>query len=125
MQSLSSDASARAPRSTLTLWLILAVCAAPVIGSYIAYYFWQPAGHANYGELIEPRPVPDDELVLFDGRPMRLSQLRGDWVMLVADAAACEEVCRRQLTYIRQVRLAAGKEKERIERVWLVKIGRA
>jgi cytochrome oxidase Cu insertion factor (SCO1/SenC/PrrC family) len=120
MQSHSSDASVRPPRSTLTLWLILAVCAAPVIGSYIAYYFWQPAGHVNYGELIEPRPVPDAVLELTDGRHFRLSDLKGEWLLLAADRAACDERCRLKLTYMRQMRLAQGKEKERIERVWLV-----
>jgi hypothetical protein len=120
MQSPSSDASARPRRSTLTLWLILAVCAAPVIGSYIAYYFWQPAGHVNYGELIEPRPVPDAALELTDGRHFRLSDLKGEWLLLAADRAACDERCRLKLTYMRQMRLAQGKEKERIERVWLL-----
>ena len=117
MQSPSSDASARLRRSTFTLWLILAVCAAPVIGSYIAYYLWQPAGHVNYGELIEPRPVPDAALELADGRHFRLSDLKGEWLLLAADRAACDERCRLKLTYIRQVRLAAGKEKERIDHV--------
>ena len=36
-----------------SLWLIGALCAAPVIASYVAFYFARPEGHTNYGELLE------------------------------------------------------------------------
>ena len=120
MPTPDSDAVARPRRSSRTLWLILALCAAPVAASYIAFYFWRPTSHVNYGELIAPRGLPDLEYTLRDGRPFRLSQLKGEWVLLVADRGACNDACRMKLTYIRQVRLAQGKEMERIERVWLV-----
>lgn len=122
---MSDDVDAHPKRSAATLWVILALCVAPIAGSYLAYYFWRPSAHVNYGELIEPRLLPDDEVAALDGRRIRPSQLRGEWVLLVADGAACEEACRRKLTYIRQVRLAAGKEKARVERVWLLTDGGA
>ncbi|MGZ8155292.1 MAG: SCO family protein [Burkholderiales bacterium] len=119
MQSHNSDAAAPKRRSTLTLWLILAVCAAPIVASYLAFYVWQPASHVNYGELLEPRAVPDGALRRLDGLAFRFSELRGSWVLLVTDGAQCDERCRLKLTYVRQVRLAQGKETERIERAWL------
>src|SRR5262249_49945587 len=73
-----------------------------------------------YGELIEPRPLPDPEMRLLDGRPFRLSQLRGKWVLLQIDSAACGDACRKKLVYMRQARLALGKDAERVERVWLI-----
>lgn len=123
MQSPNSDASARPRGSALTLWLILAVCAAPLIGSYIAYYFWQPGRHVNYGDLIEPRRLPDAEIELIGGGRLRISELKGEWVLLTVDRAACDEPCRLKLTYMRQVRLAQGQDTERIERVWLLTDG--
>ncbi len=122
MQSLNSDpaASPRPPRSRLTLWLIIAICAAPIVGSYVAYYFWQPSGHVNYGELIAPQPMPDAPLQAIDGRAFRFSESKGDWVLVVADRAECDARCRTDLVYTRQVRLAQGKETERVERVWLI-----
>ena len=36
------DAQSR-PRSTRALWLLLAVCVAPIVASYAAFYFWRPA----------------------------------------------------------------------------------
>jgi hypothetical protein len=99
---------------------MLAVCAAPIIASYLAYYFWPPAGHVNYGELIAPHPLPDVPLAAADGRAFRLRELKGQWVLVLAAPAACDEPCRRNLIYMRQVRLAQGKETDRIERLWLL-----
>ena len=120
MQSPDTDARAAPARNRRTLWLILAVCAAPMIASYAAFYFWRPAGQTNYGELIEPRPLPDLELSSAGGRTFRFSELRGNWVLLTAGPANCDEPCRRKLVYMRQVRLAQGKETARIERLWLL-----
>jgi hypothetical protein len=120
MPSRSSDASAPKRRSTRALWLILAVCAAPIVASYVAFYWWQPSGRVNYGELLEPRLMPDAPLERFDGGLFRFSDLKGEWVLVVADAGQCDERCELNLTYLRQVRLAQAREAERIERVWMV-----
>jgi hypothetical protein len=81
---------------------------------------WRPSGHVNYGELLEPHPMPDIELVSLGGERFRFSQLKGSWVMLTTTNGACDAACRERLVYMRQVRLAQGKESERIERVWLI-----
>jgi hypothetical protein len=120
MQSPSSDAGATRNRNKAKLWLVLALCAAPIGASYLAYYFWTPTLYVNHGELLTPLQLPDAPLTYLDGRATRVSELRGEWVLLVADSGACDEHCTRKLTYIRQVRLAQGKEKERVERMWLV-----
>ena len=108
------------PRSKASLWLIIAVAAAPVAASYLTYYFWPPARTVNYGELIEPRPLPDPQLALADGTPFRLSRLRGKWVLVSVDSGRCDERCDRKLLYMRQLRLTQGKEMERVERAWLI-----
>jgi hypothetical protein len=120
MQSPVSDATAPKRRSTRPLWLILALCAAPMIASYVAYYWWQPESRVNYGELLEPRAMPDAPLQRLDGGSFRFSDLKGEWVLVVADLGQCDERCQVKLTYMRQVRLAQGREAERIERVWLL-----
>ena len=120
MDTRVTDTSAKPKRSSRTLWLILATCAAPVFASYAAYYFWPPTSHVNYGELIAPHPLPDAALAATDGGTLRLAELKGQWILLMAAPAACDERCRQSLVYMRQVRLAQGKETERIERVWLL-----
>src|SRR5262245_19900591 len=107
-------------KSRVSLWLIIAVTAAPVAASYLLYYFWPPARTVNYGELLEPRQLPDAPLALADGSPFRLSQLKGKWVLLSVDSGRCDAGCDRKLLYMRQLRLTQGKDMERVERVWLI-----
>lgn len=108
-------------RQRLMLLLVLAVCLAPVVASYLLYYVFPPAGRSNYGDLIEPqRPVPPLRLGTLDGEPYTLDSLKGQWVLLHADQAACGSGCAEKLFMIRQLRTMTGKDRTRIERVWLV-----
>jgi len=100
--------------------LIAALCLAPFVAAWIAFYYLQPQGGTNYGELIPARPLIDPPLRHLDGRPFRLSELRGKWIMLQLDTADCGETCRAKLYNMRQVRLTQGREMERLERVWLI-----
>ncbi|HJV87951.1 MAG TPA: cytochrome C oxidase subunit I [Noviherbaspirillum sp.] len=104
------------------LLAILAVCIAPVVGSYLAYYVIKPQGRTNYGELIDPRdyPVPALDAVMLDGRPVSLDAYRGKWIMLQVSDAECNASCQKKLYDMRQLRLAQGKDMDRIERVWLI-----
>jgi len=123
--STSSDArpapeAARARRGRLVALAIFAVCALPFAAALVAYFFLPPAGRVNYGELIDPRPLPAALLERVDGGAFALADFRGKWVLLQVDAAACGEPCQAKLFNMRQSRLAQGDNAERIERVWLV-----
>ena len=96
------------------------MCVAPFVASFAAYYFYQPEGRINYGELMADRQLPVTALKLVDGTAFSLAQLRGKWLFVTADDAACDAYCEKKLWQIRQVRKTQGKYPERIERVWLV-----
>jgi len=104
------------------LWLVLLVCAAPLIASYFAYYVVKPERRSNYGTLLDQRahPVPSMATTTLDGRPMPLQGFKGKWVMLMTGSGACAQACQQQLFTMRQLRLMQGKEMDRIERVWLI-----
>lgn len=94
----------------LKLLAIFLACAAPFVLGWAAWYFgWAPGATANYGELLTPQPV---------GGP--LTGLRGKWVMVSFDAAACDAYCEKKLYYMRQIRKAQGKEQARVERLWVI-----
>ncbi|MDB5965607.1 MAG: hypothetical protein JWQ72_2107 [Polaromonas sp.] len=100
---------------------VLLVCAAPVIASYFTYYVVRPEGRRNFGELVDPqRPLPALRATTLDGRPVDLPSLRGQWLLMSVGAAACEAACQQRLYFQRQLREALGKEKERLDWVWLV-----
>jgi hypothetical protein len=109
-------------RGRWKLFAILAVCAAPMIGSYITYYGFKPEARSNYGTILDPRnfPVPVLNGVGSDGKSVELAALKGKWLMLQIDSAGCTETCQKKLYDMRQLRTAQGKEMERIGRVWLV-----
>lgn len=116
------EAAAGARRTgRLKLLAILAVCAAPVIASYAAYYLIRPEGRTNYGELVAPqRNVDALRDSAADGSAKSLASLRGKWVMVTVETGACGRACTERLYAMRQVRLTTGKERDRIERVLLV-----
>lgn len=106
--------------SRQTLTLIALLCILPVVASYLAFYVFPPEKTVNYGQLLPPTPVAQAKLSGPDGAPLELSALRGRWILVHANAAQCDEACRKQLYYMRQVRTALGKEMDRVERVWLL-----
>lgn len=102
------------------LLIIAALCLAPFVAAVFAYFYWHPQGGGNYGELIPAQQLIDPPLRRLDQRTFRLSALRGKWVLLQLDKADCDAACRTKLYNMRQVRLAQGREMERVERVWLI-----
>ncbi|MDB5838139.1 MAG: putative transrane protein [Herminiimonas sp.] len=104
------------------LLLVILVCAAPMIASYLTYYVIKPQGRTNYGELLDPRayPIPALGSTGLDGNPLGLDAYKGKWIMLQVNDADCQKPCQKKLYEMRQLRLTQGKEMERIERVWLI-----
>lgn len=105
----------------INLVLIFAVFAVPLIAAYLSYYVWPPQGRLNYGELIDPKTMPDVALRDADGKEFSLSTLRGKWIMLSVDSADCDEACDQKLFLMRQTRISMTKEMNRIERVLLLR----
>jgi cytochrome oxidase Cu insertion factor (SCO1/SenC/PrrC family) len=92
-----------------------------VIASYLAYYVMPPPGRTNFGDLIEPqRPIPDLRLAGADGAAFKFESLRGRWVLLQFDSGRCDPACVDKLYALRQQRTMTGKDRDRIERVWLI-----
>jgi len=109
-------------RGRWKLLMVLAVCAAPMIFSYLTYYVIKPEGRTNFGALIDPRahPIPALAATTPDGQPASLDAFKGKWIMLKTGPAACDKTCMEQMFAIRQLRSMTGKAMERIERVWLI-----
>ena len=128
MPSPEADAVARRTvRGRLKMLLVLAVCAAPVVASYVTYFFIRPEGRTNYGQLVTPpRPLPERlPLADLEGRPVAAPTLRGQWLLLVVSGGACDTTCERHLWIQRQLREALGAEGARLDKVWLIDDGAA
>jgi hypothetical protein len=111
----------RTVRGRWKMIIVMLCCAAPVIASYFTYYVIRPEGRSAYGELVNPqRTVPDLPAATRDGAPIRLSTLKGQWLLIAVADAHCDALCEQQLYLQRQLRESLGREKDRLDRVWLV-----
>jgi len=105
----------------LPMLLVMALCAAPVVASYLTFYVIQPRGSA-YGELITPAAELPADLPLrtLQGRQVAAASLQGQWLLTVVQPAACGTDCERQLFVQRQLREMLGKERDRVDKLWLI-----
>ena len=129
-------------KTNFVFWLIVLVCIAPVIASSIAYFIYRPEGRVNYGFLIK-EPIDASRVsVSVEIQPERestfagllsekminpenyqinsLKDFKGRWLLVRIGAATCDKVCSEELYAMRQVRLMTGKNRSRVERLWLI-----
>jgi len=112
------------PRAKLAL--ILGGFALPIVASFLVYAFMRPVPTANYGELLlPPESITTSTFTRAKGGPFRFRELAGRWILLASDSAECDEPCRAKLVAMRQVRLALGKEADRVAMVTVLSAGQA
>lgn len=108
------------------LLALLLVCVAPVAASYFTYYVVRPEGRRNFGALINPqKPMPALATTDLQGHTGTLTNLRNQWLLVSVAPAACPKDCQQRLYLQRQLRESLGKEKDRVDWVWLVTDGAA
>lgn len=119
---LNKNTDQHIKRGRSKLLLVIAICAAPLIFSYLTYYVIKPTGRTNYGTLLDPSlyPMPKLNGVLQGGQPQELDAYKGKWIMLQVSSSDCQSACQNTLLNMRQLQLMQGKEMSRIERVVLV-----
>jgi hypothetical protein len=79
------------------LFTVLAVCAAPMVLSYLTYYVIKPSGRTNYGSILDPRLYPMPKLggALLGGGAKELDAYSGKWIMLQVDNGTCAADCQK------------------------------
>ncbi len=106
--------------------MVLLVCAAPVIASYFTYFVIRPEGRTNYGTLVLPTRTLTDALALrtLEGEPVAAKSLKGQWLLVAVGPSVCDEACDKRLFMQRQLREMLGRDRDRLDRVWLITDGR-
>lgn len=103
------------------LLVIVALCSLPLLASLWAYFVVRPEGRAQVGELLTPvRKLPSRSGMTLEGAESPLSALKGQWLLVRVDGGACPEMCQQRLFLQRQLRETLGKDKERVDWVWLL-----
>lgn len=120
-EAMREDSGRRVWQGRWKMIIVALVCAAPVIASYFTYYVIRPEGRRNHGELIDPlRPLPDLATTHLDGRPGNLRALKDQWLLVSVAGGACDAACQQHLYLQRQLREGLGKDKDRLDWVWLI-----
>jgi len=118
------DIAANAAHTRMGRWkmlLVLLVCAAPVVASYVTYYLVRPQARQNFGTLIDPQAsLPEMQALEMAGKPTSLRALKGQWLLISVASGSCDAQCQHHLYMQRQLREGLGKEKDRVDWVWLV-----
>ncbi len=116
-----------AGKRSLTPMVLVFLCSlAPIVAAFVVYMNpqWWPTDSSNYGTLLTPqRPMPaasELRLTTLDGKPFDLESLKGKWLLVAADGAACPESCARKLFITRNSHASQGKNVDRLARVWFI-----
>jgi len=119
---MADDVVRRTASGRLKMFIVLLVCAAPVVASYLTYFVIRPEGRTNYSQLIEPlRPIPAAlPLADLQGRAVAAESLKGQWLLVVVSGGACDTRCEHYLWLQRQLRETLGREKDRVDKLWLI-----
>ena len=105
----------------LRMLLVMLVCAAPVIASYLTFYVIRPQSSRNFGELIQPvKSIPAIPGTTLDGKTFDPQSLKGQWLLISVSSGSCTTDCQNTLLFQRQIRASLGREKDRTDWVWLI-----
>lgn len=116
-----TDNPGRTRRGRVWFFLVWLICAAPVVASYLTFYVIKPSSTSSFGELITPtRDLPSIPARELDGRAIGLDALKGQWLLISVAGGACETACEARLYLQRQLRELMGREKDRLDWVWLI-----
>lgn len=103
------------------LLAIVLACSLPVLLAIFVFFVIKPTGEASYGQLIHPaRPMPQVTLMNDKGQPIELNQLKGQWLLVSIGSSDCNVDCAQHLFIQRQLREMLNKDKDRVDRVWLI-----
>ena len=120
-QAVAQADEQRTSQGRWRMLVVLLVCAAPVIASYLTYYVIRPEARRNHGELIQPtRSLPDVATRTLQGEVGQLMALKGQWLLISVSSGACDERCQQHLYLQRQILTGLGKERDRTDWVWLI-----
>jgi len=104
------------------LLALVLVFLSPFIGGWLALYVFElRPDSGNYGTLVQPvRKIDWPALSTRDGRRIE-DGFGGKWRMLLFAGDYCAELCRKNLYYLRQIRVLLGRDTERLLNVLIIR----
>jgi cytochrome oxidase Cu insertion factor (SCO1/SenC/PrrC family) len=115
----TSDLERSSFKNRVFLLSIIALFGLPLALAWLLVGYWQPDSTVNHGELLTPaQPVNQLQIQQSNGQALTTDILKGRWTLAYL-TAACGEHCKKSLYNMRQVRLALGKDMERVQTLYM------
>src|SRR5688572_20902575 len=108
-------------RSRLSLLLIVAVFAVPILAAALLNLGgWMPGHSRNFGEVVNPPlPLREFEFVHATDRRSHLGNTHGQWTLLVRVPDACDAACWERVAILLNVRTSLGRHADKLALVLL------
>lgn len=75
----------------------------------------------GYGEKIEPAiPVDLGKLLALDNTQFDRRLLSGFWTYVYLDSSHCDQLCKRNIFYLRQTRITQGRHADNVKILWVL-----
>lgn len=116
---MSKEQEDRARKARLTITIVAALFLLPILASWFLVFFtdYKPgSGGTEHGILIQPARQLQD-VMLTDPITGKKHGLHDKWTLLSPVLGDCKEQCQNNIYSMRQIRLAMGKEMQRVQRV--------
>lgn len=110
-------------RSRLILLGVALVFIIPILVSwYLVFFsdFKKGDGGTQKGELISP-VIPLGEPEVFNLKSKTIGSINGKWTLLFFVENECNQLCEDKLYQLRQIRLALGKDRDKVDRLLVSK----
>jgi len=110
-------------RSRLILLGVALVFIIPILVSwYLVFFsdFKKGDGGTQKGELISP-VIPLGEPEVFNLKSKTIESINGKWTLLFFVENECNQLCEDKLYQLRQIRLALGKDRDKVDRLLVSK----
>lgn len=110
-------------RSRLILLGVALVFIIPILVSwYLVFFsdFKKGDGGTQKGELISP-VIPLGEPEVFNLKNKTIESINGKWTLLFFVENECNQLCEDKLYQLRQIRLALGKDRDKVDRLLVSK----
>ena len=113
-------ASVSVNRSRLYLIMLVAMFIIPMLIAWLMVGSWQPSSRVDHGQLLDPaRPLPAGFATLEGEQPVGGKPI-GRWTLsYIGTGGDCDDTCREVLYSMRQVRLALGRDLDRVQTWYL------
>lgn len=107
--------------NVITFWMIILVFSLPPVAAYFMYYTGiMPEARMNRGTLIEPKELPGLTLKTKDQQPFRIGTSNGKWTLMMLTDSLCDDLCKKNIYLMRQVRTSLGKDSANAERLLII-----